>query len=162
MASQLGQLQLDAAGAADLQDDGAAATGGRPGAHRRRPAGKLPSWIRRTMPGHLDRRAVQPVVLAADAERDRAADAGRDAGRDGLAIHDLGDGRRARAGLEQPLQDGRAVAGGAAGAGVGDVGQDVDAARRPAIASAIASATGVGWIVKSSRCSQQMAASSSA
>ena len=37
---------------------------------------------------------------------------------------------RARAGLEQAAQDGRAVAGGAAGAGVGDVGQDVDAALR--------------------------------
>ena len=84
------------------------------------------------------------LVLAADAQRHRRAHTGGDAGLDRLAVHDLRDRGRARVRLEQPAQHRRAVAGRAAGAGVGDVGQDVDAPAGPAIASAIASAIGVG------------------
>ena len=78
---------------------------------------------------HFDWLAVQPVVPAADAEGDRAAHAGRYPGRDGLAIHDLGDGDRSGARVEQTPENNGTVAGRPACSGVGDVGQNVDAAR---------------------------------
>ena len=73
-------------------------------------------------PGHFDWLAVPPVVPAADTEGDRAAHAGRYASRDGLAIHDLGDGGRAGTRVEQTSENNRTVAGRPACSGVGDVG----------------------------------------